>query len=216
MTFENFWEDELTKKEAHNIEDENLPRKRNTQKRLTESYVEASEQEFQALKDMYRARYFETYDFVITSTKERFNQSDYRMYATMQNIILKGIRGEEVESEIIKAVTGKQSFQSLYKDGIDTTILAVQLKVLRNLLKANDTTHQNIPFVVKQVRNLSLSRRIVISEVIKVLKLILLAPATNAESERIFSALKRVKTYSTSDHGREKAKRFNGVARTQR
>ena len=36
-----------------------------------------------------------------------------------------------------------------------------------------------------------------LSEVSTVLKLILILPATNAQAERIFSALKRIKTFHT-------------------
>ena len=42
------------------------------------------------------------------------------------------------------------------------------------------------------------ARRSLLSEVIKVAKLLLVMPATNAVSERSFSALKRVKTYLRS------------------
>ena len=42
------------------------------------------------------------------------------------------------------------------------------------------------------------------SEVSKLLKLILFLPATNCESERAFSALKRLKTYLRSTMGQER------------
>ena len=58
------------------------------------------------------------------------------------------------------------------------------------------------------LRLLSIAQRRIICEVVKLLKLILLAPATNAEIERIFSALKRVKTYLRSTMGE---KRLGGL-----
>jgi hypothetical protein len=42
--------------------------------------------------------------------------------------------------------------------------------------------------------------RSVLSEVVKLVRLILVMPATNATSERSFSALKRVKTYLRSSN----------------
>ena len=44
------------------------------------------------------------------------------------------------------------------------------------------------------MKNLSTEKRFLFSEVIKLIKIILIAPATNAISERSFSTLKRVKT----------------------
>ena len=38
-------------------------------------------------------------------------------------------------------------------------------------------------------------KRMLVAEVIKLLKLLLVMPATNAVSERSFSSLKRIKTY---------------------
>ena len=45
---------------------------------------------------------------------------------------------------------------------------------------------------------MSAARKILLSEVVKAVKLLLVMPATNAISERSFSALKRVKTYLRS------------------
>ena len=51
------------------------------------------------------------------------------------------------------------------------------------------------------MQSLNPAERIFLSEVIVVLKLVLLAPATNAISERSFSALKRLKTYMRATMG---------------
>ena len=48
---------------------------------------------------------------------------------------------------------------------------------------------------------MSRAKHTIISEIIIVVKLILLAPTTNAEGERIFSGLRRVKTYLQSTMG---------------
>ena len=50
----------------------------------------------------------------------------------------------------------------------------------------------------KLFQGLDDSRKIAMSEVIKVAKILLAMPATNAISERSFSAMKRVKTYLRS------------------
>jgi len=45
------------------------------------------------------------------------------------------------------------------------------------------------------VLSLSSNERLIISEVCVLLKLILVMPSTNAVSERLFSALRRIKNY---------------------
>ena len=42
------------------------------------------------------------------------------------------------------------------------------------------------------------ARKILLSDLVKVMKVMLILPATNAFSERSFSALKRLKTYTRS------------------
>ena len=52
--------------------------------------------------------------------------------------------------------------------------------------------------ILKYLRNISSAQRALLSEICVIAKLILVMPATNAISERSFSALRRVKTYLRS------------------
>ena len=155
---------------------------------------------------MYRAKHFECYDFVIKATSDRFDQPDYTVYSAMENIILMTFRGGNVNDEMRRTLINNKSFETLYQDDIDIPMFEVQLKLLPNLLNIDDNL--NIPLILGKIRLLSIAQRRIICEVVKPLKLILLAPATNAESERIFSALKRVKTYLRSTMGE---KRLSGL-----
>ena len=51
------------------------------------------------------------------------------------------------------------------------------------------------------VRNMSKAKRVIISEVVTLLKLLIVVPATNAESERGFSTMRRLKNYLRSTMG---------------
>ena len=207
-TFNSFWDTVCNKRDELDINREKLPRKRKHPRHLTDffGYVQAPEQEFCLSKDMYRAKYFECYDFVIKAISDRFDQPDYTVYSAMENIILMTFRGEDVNDEMRRPLINNKSFETLYEDDIDIPMLEVQLKLLPNLLNIDDNL--NIPFILGKIRLLSIAQRRIICEVVKLLKLILLAPATNAESERIFSALKRVKTYLRSTMGE---KRLGGL-----
>ena len=70
-----------------------------------------------------------------------------------------------------------------------------------NFPKQNDT---NIDDVNEHFMSMLSSLRKIISEVVKILELILVLPATNATSERTFSKLRLIKTYlrSTMTQGR--------------
>ena len=56
----------------------------------------------------------------------------------------------------------------------------------------------NVKELLDAFRNLDKSKRTLLSEVMKVVKLVIVLPATNAVSERSCSALKRIKTYLRS------------------
>ena len=55
--------------------------------------------------------------------------------------------------------------------------------------------------VIKKLQDMSRNRSLFISEVGKIVRLLLFSQATNAESDGIFSALKRVKIYLRSTTG---------------
>lgn len=198
-SFDSFWETVNTTKNDLDIDDATLPRKRRHPKHLTDyhGYVTESEQNFKTEKDMYRPKYFEVYDFVIKAIIDRFDQPDYKMYAAIQNLLFMAVRGEDTTCEIDRQVFADTSFRVLYQDDVEMPLLNIQLRLLPTLLSL-DESNVNLPSILEKVRLLTKPQRLIIGEVIKLVKLILLAPATNAESERIFSGLKRVKTYLRS------------------
>ncbi len=63
------------------------------------------------------------------------------------------------------------------------------------LLHANSTQLEDIQSIIAYLQTLTSVQKEFYSEVIKIVKLILVMPATNAVSERSFSALRRLKTW---------------------
>ena len=84
-----------------------------------------------------------------------------------------------------------------YADDIDLNSLRGQLKLLPGIAERHRfiTKDMNILEIIHFMQSLNSSEREVLSQVVVLVKLVLLAPATNASSERSFSALKRRKTY---------------------
>ena len=76
--------------------------------------------------------------------------------------------------------------------------LQVQLETLKTQFEnENHITLQDI----KKYLNFSKAVLTIYSEVVTLLKLILVSPATNATSEQTFSAMRRLKTYLKSTMG---------------
>ena len=75
---------------------------------------------------------------------------------------------------------------------MDKFKLETQIKALK---KIADEKQVGIKEAIKIISSLNASRKLLVSEVLKLVKLILLVPTTNAASERSCSTLCRVKIY---------------------
>ena len=89
----------------------------------------------------------------------------------------------------------------MYGSDIDAPTLQTQLQVLSANVSEKVT---NVHDIIAYLRKLSSAEQRLLSAVIVVIKLILVLPATNASSERSFSAMRRIKSYlrSTMSQGR--------------
>jgi hypothetical protein len=179
------------------IEEPTLSRKR----KIPQRYEDGAEQHIpETVRDIYRMLYFESYDYVINVIKDRFNQPDYRMHASTQNIILMAARGENFKNDMYKIVfkekTKSFSFATIYQDDVNMGLLESQLQMLPTLLA--NIIPLSMHNIFAKVRGMSSAKRSAINQVIVLIKLLVVAPATNAGSERVFSAMKRVKTYLRS------------------
>ena len=84
-----------------------------------------------------------------------------------------------------------------YEGDFDEFCLKTQLKLLLSIARTAGYKVGKIDIAdaLKILRNLDVSQKLLLSEVIVLAKLVIVAPATNAVSERSFSALKCLKTY---------------------
>ena len=194
ISFENFWEYVIHMSKTLSIEQPVLPRKRKLPVRFGEN--QDTYHHLETPKEAYRKVYFECIDHLVNSIETRFNQPDYQIYLQMQEFLLKSFHGESCNGEIA-------GLSQIYEDDIDFDDLRAQLNILSQILKKKkfDCKDLNIHDAILFMRNLSPAEREFLSEVIKVVKLILLAPATNAISDRSFSSLRRLKTYLQSTMG---------------
>ena len=141
--------------------------------------------------------YFETLDLLIAFIKDRFDQPGYRTYVLLEKLLLQAAMGKDYTEEY-------GIISQLYKRDIDTAKLKVRLHVLRTHFTEKEAASPVTFNAIKSFLQNMGNANILLSEVVAIVRLILVMPATNATSERSFSALRRVKTYLRSTMGQSR------------
>ena len=102
------------------------------------------------------------------------------MYATCEQLLIKVVKKEDFSDEISEVM----DFYNYFYD-FNAHIIKIQLQLLPSVMTHN-------------VKLLSSAKKALISDV-KLLKLLIVMPATNAVSERSFSAMQRLYTYTRTN-----------------
>ena len=196
-SFDTFWLKVSKCAESLDIGQPELPRRRKTPRRFDDGLTEG---DFHAdAKAYYRQHYFEAIDRVVNCIKERFDQPGYNVYRNLEQLLLKSSQRKDITAEF-------DYVSSFYKDDFQPKLLRAQLltfgiefeRVQRETYGSNDTKKPTILDIKDYFGSLTQAQKTLLSEVCKVVKIVLVMPATNATSERSFSALRRVKNYLRS------------------
>ena len=168
-----------------------LPRKRRAPQRLQVGSTEGDMHS--SVNEYYRVLYFEAIDLVIEAITERFDQPGYRIYSNLENLILKACKGHDYTEELCIAC-------EFYGYDLDKLQLSTQLLLLVALINDAQKSDEKeltctIHNIVEILCKLTSAQKCAFSQVFIVMKLLLVMPATNACSERSFSALRRLKTH---------------------
>ena len=126
----------------------------------------------------------------------RFEHPGYVVYEELQELLLQVTKDpsqapgmEDTLEDNVKRVS------KLYEDDIDMSRLRDQIITLRSILP-NELRHSSdIIKLIQHIKSLDNSMQLLLNEVVALVRLILVLPATNAVSERSLSALRRIKTY---------------------
>ena len=163
-----------------------LPRKRRAPQRIEVGSAEGSHSA--TVEDHYRRQYYEVLDIAISSVTGRFDQPGYRMYRNLECLLVSTANGEEFD-QFFESITG------LYKDDFDRSLLSAQLQNLRTCFTDSaDGKSVCLGECVAFLCDLSLPQKTFFSEVCFLAQLIRVMPASNAVSERSFSAMRRLKS----------------------
>ena len=194
--FKLFWKLVVQRSSTFDVSEPALPRKRRAPSRYEtstgDSYFPSE------VEDHFRQIYFEILDLAISCIQTRFAQLGFRTYQMTESLLMKAVQGESY-SEDLASVT------SFYGDDFSPSTLQVQLQTLTTQFESKGSV--TLPDIVMHLKLFTGTELSIYSEVVTLLKLILVNPATNSTSERTFSAMRRIKTYLRSTMGQA---RLNG------
>ena len=194
-----FWTNVIQKSEQLGVDEPRLPRKRKTPRRFDDG---RSAGDFASTpKTHYKVIYFEALDLIISCIKDRFDQPGFHIYQSLETLLIKSSKQQEFDNEL-------DAVCSFYHDDFDKELLRSQLYTLGVHFQTGQENleAQNVSIfdIKKYFITLSPGQASLLCQVKQLLQLILVMPATNATSERSFSALRRLKSYLRSTMGNER------------
>ena len=147
---------------------------------------------FTSVEEYYRKDYFQAIDEVKGDLEKRFRQKNFLFVQSIENLLLDSANG--------KAFSLPEDISTLYQNDIDMTKLNIQLQMLQEAINSTPLDGIRIREVTRlpticDVFNEQPTFKRLLTEVHKLLKIYLTIPVTTATAERIFSGLKRIKTY---------------------
>ena len=193
-----FWEKATTVAKSVDVGKPEVPRQRKVPKRYDDGLATATFHDSPKL--FYRLLYYEAIDNIVSGLKNRFEQPWYKVYCNLEQLLTKACQGKDFEEEF-------QFICSFYTDDFQPELLRAQLLTLgvvfeRTYKEAHDAHLSTTEITIFDVRvyfqSLSIGQRDLLYQACRVLQLVLVMPATNATSERSFSALRSVKGYLRS------------------
>uniref|UniRef100_UPI00358EF41D zinc finger MYM-type protein 1-like isoform X2 n=1 Tax=Myxine glutinosa TaxID=7769 RepID=UPI00358EF41D len=179
-----FWASTVQEAENLCLTDLTSPQKRRI--RTQSEYPETT-------KEHYHRMWNRAFDSAKEGIEDRFDQPGYVVLKNLECILAKGANGEPYGVEL-------STIEEAYKGDFSPKLLAVQLCYIQAQLNELGEHSQTFSWrdVLLLVRKMTLAQRNIVSEVVKILKLLLLIPATSAVGLRSASVLHRVKTYLAS------------------
>ncbi|KAG7176606.1 Zinc finger MYM-type protein 1-like 6, partial [Homarus americanus] len=182
--FELFWANVSAKAKENYIEEPKLPQHTHhfEDEQATPKYQDTP-------KRLYRAVYNDAIHLLVSCVMDRLERYDYKIYKSCEQLLLKAASGLDYTDDFC-------SVTSFYLSDFVEEDLQTQLSTLtHNMSHLGAVT---LSVVLTYLRSLSLSQQQQISQVIKLAKLILIMPTTNAISKHSFSSRKRIKTFLTT------------------
>lgn len=144
--------------------------------------------QFLSPKEYYKRAYFGFADSLNGELNKRFCQKNYKLYMKAEQLLITTAITGEVMMENVKEVC------SHFGDDLDEPRFKNQLSVLSDIVEGVSPSLRVIQEAILSFNTTST----LFSEVLKLLKLLFVLPASTASAERSFTSLRRHKTYLRS------------------
>ena len=138
----------------------------------------------------YRRLFCELVDTAHSAIEARLSQKSLSILTDIEQLLLSGASGREIDSEITGRVVGH------FKGDINEKRLQRQLEMLPDVLRSDTAPHSitSVDEIKDKILQLGAARHC-FSEVTTLIRLLLVVPASSATAERSFSSLRRLKNY---------------------
>ena len=141
------------------------------------------------VEEYYLHFFYQAIEIVVNCILNRFQQKDHiETLQKMEILLLKALRDEDFDHEF-------QQMSSFFSSDLHKFKFESQLKALTHIV---DEKQVGIKDAITIISSLNGSQKLLVSELLKLVMLILAVPATNAVSERSYSMLHRFKFYLRS------------------
>ncbi len=188
--FDLFWNKVATSAECFDISKPAFPRHRKIPRRLDDGSMPTLHE---TVEIHYRIIYFEALDLITSCIEDRYNQPGFKTYEKVQTLLLKAAFKESYDEEM-------QFVLYFYGSDFDPLLLPTHLELLsQHFFKEHEVNGVVVVSSILRYSSSSTPSQLeLMSEVCKLVKLLYVMPATNAESERSFSTVRRIKSYLRS------------------
>jgi hypothetical protein len=139
--------------------------------------------------------WFAFLDVIVQQIEERFSKQSFQHIANAEDLLMQAAKGLPFDDLLTK-------FGAFYND-FDIRLLDAQLQILHSTLARTEQNVQSVASIAKTLTKVP-GAQVILSELWRFVKLLLVVPASAATAERSFSSLRRVKSYlrSTISQGR--------------
>ena len=125
------------------------------------------------VENYYRIIYFEAFDIVIAQITDQFEQEGYQMYSKLEKLLI-----GKLDNDLDELI-------EFYGNDFEKDVLLAQ----------HDRCHVTVHDIIPVIKTMSCAEKLLFKEVVQLISMILVLPATNAVSERSFSTMRRMKNY---------------------
>ena len=154
---------------------------------------------FKDPKSLFKQAYYEALDIAIQELNHRFHKTrGMPIAATLERVLLNVVNADVIEGIPDKVV-------KLYENDAKIDQLAIQLQMLPDMIHTYNESHPETKILkVTRVRticnimNTIPACKSMLSEIAKLLNILLIVPVTTATAEQAFSTLRQLKSYLRS------------------